>query len=948
MATDYSVRLTGQDNLTPTLKSAKQAFNDLNTGSNKLDNIRAKFQRIEQSSAPLKRKLRDLQAIMAQMNLDGLSNTDVFANIAAKAGEYKDAIGDAAQATRLLSSDTAGLDAGIQAFQGLAGAASVATGVMGLFGVENENVEQAILRVQSVLGILNGVQAIANVLNKDSILMLKLQQLHQLGVAAATGVATVSLTANTGATTLSTIATKAWNYVKAISKALLGDFSGLLIVGAGALITYALCTSDAKEKEEEHAESIEKTDKAMQTYNTTLAGTFANLMTKYQELRIQWNSLKSESEQQQFLIDQKNNIDNLTDSVNSVATAEQYFNNQTQAVVNSFLKRANAAAMMAQMTELYRRQIEITTNIETANQNARLTAQNKYGPYGNLKAGDSFEFGNAIIGDAFRGGIKNGKNIYYDVVGGKGVITPAGETRLKQYVMEKTNVVANGPWTKAQKAEYAANEIKIKNLAQQMQQLYEDNPNLINTPKHTNKQTGSNNTRNTRQTGTSTTTTQKEEKTSEQKISDLMKELDRLNKIVNNPKSGKVKIDDAKSKIEDTKLKIRQEYDTIAKDLTEKYAAGIISPEDVQKKLGEINQILNNLNLNPIEVNLAIAKQDILNELYEEYDQMANNVKTLFERGIIDEETAKKQIDLINSELAKEGLNPIEIEIIPKTKLDKNREKLSKSDAMFKQMQDDFSNNLIDMNEVNKQLSTINEIRKSIGLDEIEITLDADGAITTLKELKKEQAETFKELKNNIVDLTSSFGGQTVQMTNSFIHIRDMIKQVADHWNEFTSKTQQTIAITALAGAGIAQLGDCLQQIGGDGEIAKIGAITAAIGQIVLGFASALAQAGTLGPWGWLAFAGAGLAAVATLISTIRGFADGGIIGGNSFHGDKIVARVNAGEMILNQKQQANLFRLLDNGGSVNGGGKVEFKISGSTLKGVLRNYDNKMNKIRK
>lgn len=947
MATDYSVRLTGQDNLTPTLKSAKQAFNDLNTGSNKLDNIRAKFQRIEQSSAPLKRKLRDLQAIMAQMNLDGLSNTDVFANIAAQAAAYKDAIGDAAQATRLLSSDTAGLDAGIQAFQGLAGAAAVATGVMGLFGVENKNVEQAILRVQSVLGILNGVQAIANVLNKDSILMLKLQQLHQLGVAAATGVATVSLKANTGATTLSTIATKAWNYVKAISKALLGDFSGLLIVGAGALITYALCTSDAKEKEEEHAEAIEKTDKAVQTYNTTLAGTFANLMSKYQELRIQWNSLKSESEQQQFLIDQKNNIDNLTDSVTNVANAEQYFNNQTQAVVKSFLERANAAAMMAQMTELYRRQIEITTNIETANQNARLTRQKKYGPYANLKAGDSFEFGDAIIGDAFRGGIKDGKNMYYDVVRGKAIITPAGEARLKQYVMEKTNVVADGPWTRAQKAEYAANEIKIKNLAQQMQQLYEDNPNLINTPKHTNKQTGSNNTRNTRQTGTSTTT-QKEEKTSEQKISDLMNELDRLNKIVNNPKSGKAKIDEAKGKIEDTKLKIRQEYNTIAKDLTEKYVAGIFSPEDVQEKLGEINKILNNLNLNPIEVNLAIAKQDILNELYEEYEQMANNVKTLFERGIIDEETAKKQIDLINSELANEGLNPIEIEIIPITKLDKNREKLSKSDAMFKQMQDDFSNNLIDMNEVNKQLSIINEIRKSIGLDEIEITLDADGAIITLGELKKAQAETFNELKNNIVELTSSFGGQNVQMTNSFIHIRDMIKQVAEHWDEFTSKTQKTIAITTLAGAGIAQLGDCLQQIGGDGEIAKIGAITAAIGQIVLGFASALAQAGTLGPWGWLAFAGAGLAAVATLISTVKGFADGGIIGGNSFHGDKIVARVNAGEMILNQKQQANLFRLLDNGGSVNGGGKVEFKISGSTLKGVLRNYDNKMNKIRK
>nr|DAV98954.1 MAG TPA: hypothetical protein [Caudoviricetes sp.] len=47
----------------------------------------------------------------------------------------------------------------------------------------------------------------------------------------------------------------------------------------------------------------------------------------------------------------------------------------------------------------------------------------------------------------------------------------------------------------------------------------------------------------------------------------------------------------------------------------------------------------------------------------------------------------------------------------------------------------------------------------------------------------------------------------------------------------------------------------------------------------------------------------AGLAAVIAGIAMIGSFADGGVIGGNIFHGDNMFARVNAGEMILNNKQ---------------------------------------------
>lgn len=80
-------------------------------------------------------------------------------------------------------------------------------------------------------------------------------------------------------------------------------------------------------------------------------------------------------------------------------------------------------------------------------------------------------------------------------------------------------------------------------------------------------------------------------------------------------------------------------------------------------------------------------------------------------------------------------------------------------------------------------------------------------------------------------------------------------------------------------------------------------------------------------------------AVVAALATTFSSFANGGIIGGASNHGDMNLARVNGGEMILNGRQQSNLFDLIDKGGTSSSGGNVEFKIKGSDLYGTLKNY---------
>lgn len=96
-----------------------------------------------------------------------------------------------------------------------------------------------------------------------------------------------------------------------------------------------------------------------------------------------------------------------------------------------------------------------------------------------------------------------------------------------------------------------------------------------------------------------------------------------------------------------------------------------------------------------------------------------------------------------------------------------------------------------------------------------------------------------------------------------------------------------------------------------------------------------------------------GVAAVIAALASISGaFATGGIVGGSGASttiGDNTLIRVNRGEMVLNNRQQAHLFKMLDGGLALNtqsSGGSVNFKISGSNLYGTLKNYSNMQSKV--
>ena len=145
------------------------------------------------------------------------------------------------------------------------------------------------------------------------------------------------------------------------------------------------------------------------------------------------------------------------------------------------------------------------------------------------------------------------------------------------------------------------------------------------------------------------------------------------------------------------------------------------------------------------------------------------------------------------------------------------------------------------------------------------------------------------------------------------------LKEIEKYNKQIQQASKRTEDGWKQAASAVGQLGSTLAQIEDPG-IKAAGTVIKAISDIALGFAQASVQASSLGPWGWTAFLAAGAAAMATTINTVHtltGFANGGIVPGNSFSGDQLHTSdygINSGELILTRAQQGNLASQLEGG----------------------------------
>lgn len=215
-----------------------------------------------------------------------------------------------------------------------------------------------------------------------------------------------------------------------------------------------------------------------------------------------------------------------------------------------------------------------------------------------------------------------------------------------------------------------------------------------------------------------------------------------------------------------------------------------------------------------------------------------------------------------------------------------------------------------------------------------------DSLIKQLQDLQNEYAK----LGDKGADAYKLLGEEIESTKAKQSELSETAKQYAEQNKKIEENAQKWGTVADMVNSA----GSAFSSLGSAFEIPALNVasiIASAIASVIQGYSTASAQAGTLGPWAWAAFALSGLAQVVAVISQIHslsGYAQGGIVSGGSYVGDSQIIRVNSGEAVLTQSDQSRFMRLLDGGTVANQSQQMQYVgavVRGADLYLAFSNY---------
>ena len=199
-----------------------------------------------------KKALKELRSAALQVE----EGSQAFQSITTAAGQLQDRIGDLAATTQYLGDDLKNLKGLASIGQGIAGGFAVAQGAAALFGGENKKLEESLLKVQSAMALLQGVQAIGEVLQKESAATLFIQNGLRKTAIVLTSEQAVAEAAEAVAAGTATIAQRALNAAMNANPVM--ALVAVLALAVTALVAFSGEAKKADESQKALNESMQK------------------------------------------------------------------------------------------------------------------------------------------------------------------------------------------------------------------------------------------------------------------------------------------------------------------------------------------------------------------------------------------------------------------------------------------------------------------------------------------------------------------------------------------------------------------------------------------------------------------------------------------------------------------------------------------------------------------
>ena len=240
--------------------------------------------------------LREMTEQLVDMKMRGQENTEEYKQLLEQVGNLKDTMMDTQQAIGGMASDTAKLDAVLGAANLTAGGFSAVMGAMNLVGAseDTKQLAEAQKKLQSVIAITTGLQAVQNALQKQSNLMLGIARLKALAAAKAEQIKNAATAKGVVATKAATVAQAAFNMVANANPYVLLAMAIVTVVGA--LVAF---TKGTKENEKQQASLNDELERQLDlleriegNYNSLFSITKNKLQNHIDLLKAQGASLK--------------------------------------------------------------------------------------------------------------------------------------------------------------------------------------------------------------------------------------------------------------------------------------------------------------------------------------------------------------------------------------------------------------------------------------------------------------------------------------------------------------------------------------------------------------------------------------------------------------------------------------------------------------------------------